>query len=267
MKKHEINVIDRLESPDYYGSVIPDLASWQSWIVWLKAIFALGMTATEVDLYRECTGRSNPPTEEPREVFTICGRRSGKSHMTALVAVHLACFGNFEKHLHKGETGAVIVMARDRQQARIVWRYIRGFFQNIPLLNNMVASWRADELELTSGVSLQLRTADFRGLRGLTICAAVCDELAFFDTADNAANSDREIFTALRPAMASIPNSKLLAISSPYARSGVLYEMHREYFGVEDSRSLIWQAARVSGMWSAPCSRSQRCCGRPILIS
>lgn len=39
-----------------------------------------------------------------------------------------------------------------------------------------------------------------------------------------------------------IPDSKLIAISSPYAMSGVLYEAHRDFFGKSDSNVLVWQS-------------------------
>lgn len=57
------------------------------------------------------------------------------------------------------------------------------------------------------------------------------------------ANPDREILNAIRPAMATIPNSKLIVISSPYARSGILYETHRDYYGKDNSSEiLVWKA-------------------------
>jgi hypothetical protein len=55
-------------------------------------------------------------------------------------------------------------------------------------------------------------------------------------------NPDREIFQALRPAMATISEAKFLVISSPYAKYGVLFEAYRKYFGQDDGRTLVWQA-------------------------
>ena len=42
--------------------------------------------------------------------------------------------------------------------------------------------------------------------------------------------------------MATIPDYKLIAISSPYAMSGVLYEAHGDLFGKNDSNILVWQS-------------------------
>jgi hypothetical protein len=40
--------------------------------------------------------------------------------------------------------------------------------------------------------------------------------------------------------MATIPNAMLWLITSPYSRSGVPYEMYRDYYGEEDSEVLVW---------------------------
>jgi hypothetical protein len=42
--------------------------------------------------------------------------------------------------------------------------------------------------------------------------------------------------------MATIPNSKLIVISSPYAKKGVLFEAHENYFGVDHPSVLVWKA-------------------------
>ena len=42
--------------------------------------------------------------------------------------------------------------------------------------------------------------------------------------------------------MATIPDSKLIAISSPVPMSGCLYEARRDYFGKSDSNVSVWQS-------------------------
>src|SRR5205823_14368375 len=51
----------------------------------------------------------------------------------------------------------------------------------------------------------------------------------------------REIVAALRPAMSTVPGALLIGISSPYARRGVLWDMHRRHYG-QDGDVLVWQA-------------------------
>ena len=42
--------------------------------------------------------------------------------------------------------------------------------------------------------------------------------------------------------MATIPGAKLLAISTPYAKTGVLFEAYKQYFPREDDHALVWVA-------------------------
>jgi hypothetical protein len=102
----------------------------------------------------------------------------------------------------------------------------------------MVLVERADEIELDNSVTIKCKTSDFRAIRGLTVAACILDELAFWDS--QGVNPSNEIVAALRPAMATIPGAKLLAISTPYAKSGILYEAHREYYGQENDYTLVW---------------------------
>ena len=90
-------------------------------------------------------------------------------------------------------------------------------------------------------MSIEIHTANFRTIRGYTVVGAVCDEVAFWPTAD-AANPDTETLNALRPAMATIPDALLLCLSSPYARRGELWRAYREHYGKDGDPVLVIQA-------------------------
>jgi hypothetical protein len=160
--------------------------------------------------------------------------------MAAIKGVFIACFHDFREYLTTGEFGVVLVLARDRDQARIIFRYIRGILHAIPALHQMIVVERADEIELENGIIIAVKTSDYRTVRGVTVVCCICDEVAFWD--NQGVNPDKEIFAALRPAMATIPNSKLIVISTGYARAGELYEIYKSYFGVENDEILVWQA-------------------------
>jgi len=134
----------------------------------------------------------------------------------------------------------VLTLARDRDQAKVVFNYIRGIVESIPVLKAMVVTWRADEIELNNGIVIGVKTADFRGIRGITVACAICDEIAFWDAVG--VNPDRAILQALRPSMATLKESRLLVISSPYAKFGALYQAYRDYYGKDDAPALVWQA-------------------------
>ena len=46
---------------------------------------------------------------------------------------------------------------------------------------------------------------------------------------------------ALQPTLATT-GGKLVILSSPYAASGVLYDLHRQCYGRDDAETLVWQA-------------------------
>ena len=51
------------------------------------------------------------------EAWLICGRRSGKSFILALIAAYLAVFRDWRVHLAPGEAATIMVLASDRKQA------------------------------------------------------------------------------------------------------------------------------------------------------
>jgi hypothetical protein len=229
-----LEVMDRLHA--WFGS-----NSWGAWRVLIKAIFALPMTEEETTFYRRSTGREMPPSEAVAEAFLIIGRRGGKSLIAALVAVWAACFRSYAGLLAPGERGVVMIIAADRRQARVVFRYVAAFFDRIPSLGALVQSRTAEALHLRNGISIEIHTASFRAVRGPTVVYLIADELAFWRD-ENSANPDTEILAAIRPAMATVPGAQLIAISSPYARRGALWEAYRKHFGKDDAHVLVWQA-------------------------
>jgi hypothetical protein len=69
----------------------------------------------------------------------------------------------------------------------------------------------------------------------------VLDELAYWRSED-AKNPDQEVYQALTPGLATLPDSMLIAISSPYRRAGLLYRKWREHFGKDDDDVLVIHA-------------------------
>ena len=132
------------------------------------------------------------------------------------------------------------MIAADRRQAGQAFGYIARGLARLPEFAPYVARTLKESIELTTGVTIEVHTASYRTVRGYTVVALVADELAFWMNLETGANPDSEILTALRPAMATVPGSRLLAISTPYARRGELYRAHERYFGRDDARTLVW---------------------------
>jgi hypothetical protein len=90
------------------------------------------------------------------------------------------------------------------------------------------------------GLRTEVRKIFRRSVRGYTVVAALLDELAFWRS-DESANPDTEIISAIRPAMATIPNAMLLCASSPYAQRGALFDAFKRHHG-KASPVLVWRA-------------------------
>jgi hypothetical protein len=238
---HGVTIIRATEDAALFARWFRDRATWASWLVFLKTLFALPLSEAELATFRSCTGRSTPPADVTREAHLICGRRAGKSFVLGLTAVYLACFHNWRGCLSPGERGTIMVIAADRKQARVIFRYILALLK-VPLLASLVERAGAEFVDLNNSVTIEIQTASFRTTRGYTMVAALCDELAFWRTDEGGANPDSEVVSALRPAMATVPGSMLLCASSPYARRGVLWDAFRKHYG-QDSPTLVWKAA------------------------
>jgi hypothetical protein len=235
-----VTLLDALADENIFGRHFG--SEWDSWRTFLRALFALPMSLQDVELYRQCTGRQSPPTVPAREAWTICGRRAGKSRMASVIAVFLAAFRDYSDVLSVGEVGTLPVIASDRRQARVAMGYIDGLIDDVPMIASMVVHRTNESVELTTGVRIEVHTASWRALRGYTCIGAVADEVCFWRSEDSL-NADVEIINALRPAMVTVPGAVLVAISSPYSRHGVAWEMHRRHHGPQgDSAILTWQA-------------------------
>jgi phage terminase large subunit-like protein len=224
-KRSPINILTATADPNLFVPWFSNRETWQAWFAFLAALFALGMTPGQRAIYEQCTGRSDPPETAASEAWLICGRRAGKSFILALVAVFLACFHDYRRYLQPGERGTIMIVAADRKQARVILRYIGGLLRGVPMLRRLIENETRESFDLSNGISIEVGTASFKSLRGYTIVAALCDEIAFWPS-DNSAEPDYEILNALRPAMATIPNGMLLCASSPYARRGALWNTH-----------------------------------------
>jgi len=146
-----------------------------------------------------------------------------------LLGANIAALCSHTDTLVPGETGLVLIIAPDQRQALIVLEYIAATFAATPILSQLVASHTADTLTLTNRVSIEVRSASFRRLRGPTYLAVISDEAAFWHS-DESANPDVEILNAVRPGLATT-NGLLAIISSPYARRGVVWDAWRSHYG------------------------------------
>jgi len=113
--KRRPSIIEAIRNPKLFGSLprFKKLDTWVAWLVVLKAIFGLSMTAEDLLVFNRHTGRNAPPIGGSKETYLIIGRRGGKSFISALVTCFIACFIDFKPFITVGETLAVMCLAKD----------------------------------------------------------------------------------------------------------------------------------------------------------
>jgi hypothetical protein len=255
------------------GPALDPRATWIAWRVFLAAAFGLpcpeehadcpypgipsaldvprgaaalspGMTNREI--FEACTGRTEWPDVQAKIVSLIVGRRGGKSYITAIIGIFLACCRRYRLNL--GTKGMVMILARDREQAGVIRGYVLAFLRAIPELSGMLKGEPTQKLiELTNGITIEIRAVSDGGTRGYTVVGALMDEIAFWPTDSNSARQDRKIIRALRPAMFGIKGAMIVMLSSPYAKRGEFFETWRRGYANNDSRRhFVWQADTLS---------------------
>ena len=191
-------ILDVMDDPKLFQPHFQPMESWGAWRVFLKALFALPMTEEELEIYRQCTGRTNPPTEPLTEAWLPTGRRGGKSRILALIATYLACFKDYRPFLSPGETATVQILAADRKQARSIFKYAKGLILETPLLEPLLEDETSETLTLRNRVTIEITTSNFRTTRGYTCAACLCDEIAFWQTSSESANEDSEVINSVK---------------------------------------------------------------------
>jgi hypothetical protein len=236
-----MSILQAMKDPKVFAPAFKDPTTWEAWRAYLAALFALPMTLDELEIYRQCTGRQDPPTDPIKESWLVCGRRGGKSFILALIAVYLAIFKDWRPYLGPGEIGTIMVIAADRKQSRTIMSFVKGLLKGTKMLASAVKTERVESIDLKNSVRIEVHNCSFRSTRGYTVCCALLDEMAIW-RGEDASNPDTEVLAAIRPAMATIPGSMLLCASSPISRKGALWESYRKHYGKNDDPTLIWHA-------------------------
>jgi hypothetical protein len=221
-----ISLRQALSDLQLLGGALPG-ESWRPWRTLLIALNGEALRDDERLLFTELTGREREPGQRVDEFAAVVGRRGGKSRAMATLAVYIA--GLCQHPLVRGEKGVLLCIAPDQRQAGIVLDYAAAVFEQSPILAQLIRNRTVDALELSNGLSVEVRAASFRRLRGPTYIAVICDEAAFWYS-EESSNPDVEIVNACRPGLATTGGPLIIA-SSPYARRGLLYELYRRHFG------------------------------------
>jgi hypothetical protein len=237
--RHIETIAGALSDPQLLGASFRSLETWRTWLAVLKAAFGDALDEDERQLFASVAGGRNPPRQRVRELWSIIGRRGGKSRIAAALATFIATCVDHSDKLAPGEVGMVLALAASRSQAATVFNYALGCLEASPILAQQIESATADEIRLTNGIVIAVHSNSFRTVRGRTLLAVIFDEIAYWRD-EASANPDLETYRAVLPSLATT-GGMLIGISSPYRRRGLLHEKHRDFFGVDDADVLVIQ--------------------------
>jgi hypothetical protein len=235
--KPRVSLRQALSDPNLLGHALPG-ASWRVWRTLLIAATGGELNDEERATFRRVTGREHEPGQCVAEFAAAVGRRGGKSHAVGALAAWLSGLCDYSDVLVRGEVGTLLCVALDQKVATIVMNHVVAAFEDSPILKQMIASRTQDTLTLTNGISVEVRAASFRKLRGPTYIAVIADELAFWYQDSSYANPDVEILNAVRPGLLTT-RGILVLVSSVYGKRGVLWDTYRRHYGPDGSPSVL----------------------------
>jgi len=238
-----LSMRNALTDSDLLGGVLGG-TSRLAWRAILVAAMGESLTHDEREVFQQLTQRASEPLTPIEELFVIVGRRGGKSSAIAALGIYISCLCDHSGSLSIGERGVCLILATNTKQAAVIFGYIVGILRSTPTLAALIVNETSEVISLSNGIDIEVRAAGFRGLRGITAAAVICDEIAYWFSVDDASrNADKEILDAVRPALATT-RGPLICIGSPYRRAGAMWVAFKLYFGATgDPRILIVKGA------------------------
>jgi hypothetical protein len=246
-----ISLSHALADDELFGGTFRAASFW-TWKTVAKLIDDLPLTEPrEMELYTQCTGRTQLPNRQMRRalrrLIILCGRRAGKDRFLSAVAVWRAALcADWNKHISAGEQAVCLLLGADRRQAQILRKYCEGLLA-APLLAAEVKRRTDDVVEFRNGGALEIGTNDVRLIRGRSAVAVLGSECCFWRTDEHAASSDEEVVSSAEPSLAMCPDGGLLLLgSSVFHRVGYMYRQYKRLHGNDEADDICWFATSMT---------------------
>lgn len=178
--------------------------------------------------------------QEYREAWGIWGVRSGKTDTFAstIVAYEAVC-GGHEQFVRTGRPLICFQIAQDLRMARYSLQGIKTTLDSMAFLrpgsaDGWIRNVTADRIELKNGVTIATTPPTVKSIRGYDSPIAVLDEVGVWFQDAESANPDFEIYRNVSSRQAQFPNPKIIGISSPWNKAGLLFQ--RQEAGTNGTR-------------------------------
>jgi len=140
-----------------------------------------------------------------KRILLNCSRQSGKSTMSAVIAIHRALY-------HPGSL--VLCLAPTLRQSQELFSKTAGFYRDLGRPISAVAE-RKLSLELENGSRIVTLPGSEKTVRGFSGAALL--------VVDEATRVDDSLYFAVRPMLA-VSGGSLMMLSTPYGKRGIFYE-------------------------------------------
>jgi hypothetical protein len=210
----------------------------------------LEVLMTEYEIYEFLTetkyqlNTSDAKKIQINKIDLICGRRSGKTLLAAIISIYCAMCNNWKSFLKKTPFATVLIMSHSKEFSEEVLEQIRTLIESSEILSrlknkdkknsastmNLVTPWVLQNGNIEySRVQIKVAAASSKTTRGVAACAILCDEIAFWNLDENMKETDAKIMKAVRPSMKQFGAlAMLIKLSSPGIKQGILYNEYKQ---------------------------------------
>jgi hypothetical protein len=183
-----------------------------------------------------------PVPYSPKEydyLVGILGRRSGKTDKIAsFIAAYESALGGHADYVGLRQQCSVFFVAQKLEFAeQHIQEFVVPVLESSPIIKKMIESTLNGRVLLKNKISISPAPPKIGAFRGPKIPVVVMDEMAFWYTADDAANPDYEVERAVQYAMGQFPFRKKVGISTPWGKEGILWEAHNA--GTDGSKLML----------------------------
>ena len=70
-QQQQMDILSACSDPQVFAPAFRDPSTWKAWRAYLAALFALPLSKDELEIYRQCTGRQDPPVDPARRVGSL----------------------------------------------------------------------------------------------------------------------------------------------------------------------------------------------------
>jgi transcriptional antiterminator Rof (Rho-off) len=181
------------------------------------------LTLVRVRALAETTGAASGCRAGQALHVWALGRRSGKTTLAALVAMHACLFRpDIAAKVRPGERFYAVAVATNLRQARLFLSAARSIVERSELLADQVESSSEDEIVFSTGGVLTAFPCSSRGGRGWPIAALLMDEAAFFLSETEGPQVAERVLEALVPSTAQFGDlARIILASTPYGTDGL----------------------------------------------